>query len=145
MHEEKCNRDGEDVSFRQLICCSPTVHRSAGSASKKRKVAHSEIITSSPYKRSLVSTGPSPRVANKAGKKPKPQKNKRVRVKNPVVKESRLQTACYKCGILVGDPSDNKRDDDWIQCQPCGEWFHESCGEAFGILDDDTFTCQGCF
>lgn len=142
---ENCDPDGEGLSFQRLINCSPAVPRPkmAEGASKRRKVAHAEIITSSPYKQSLMATGPRPRSASKTEKKP--PKTKRVRVKKVAVKELRLKTPCYKCGVDFGDASDHKRNEDWIQCKPCGEWFHESCGEEFGILDDDTFTCQGCF
>ena len=35
-----------------------------------------------------------------------------------------------------------KRNEDWIQCKPCCFWFHESCAEECGILDNESFTCH---
>jgi hypothetical protein len=26
----------------------------------------------------------------------------------------------------------------------CGHWFHESCAELSGVLDDAYFTCKDC-
>jgi len=54
------------------------------------------------------------------------------------------QDHCARCKARYGDPADKKSSDDWIACCQCGVYFHESCAEAFGILDDDTFTCQTC-
>lgn len=51
---------------------------------------------------------------------------------------------CARCKARYGDPADKKSSDDWIACCQCSVYFHESCAEAFGILDDETFTCQTC-
>lgn len=34
--------------------------------------------------------------------------------------------------------------DNWLQCTVCDRKFHESCAEAYGIVDDDVFTCKDC-
>ena len=53
---------------------------------------------------------------------------------------------CSVCRGRYGDPADPKATDDWIECWKCHGLFHESCGEACGVLeDDDTFTCRTCF
>ena len=49
---------------------------------------------------------------------------------------------CPVCHIRENEPKDVYP---WIACCVCQSWFHEPCGEQYGILDDDNFTCQFCF
>ena len=131
--------------FDDWFNCSPTASRptAAEGTRKKRKVAHAEIITSSPYKQHLVETQHRSACASKPKTKNKQlSKTKRVSRKKAALG---LATPCHKCGVDFGDMADLKRNDDWFQCEPCSAWFHESCGEEVGILDDDSFTCQKCF
>ncbi|KAK6175722.1 hypothetical protein SNE40_014117 [Patella caerulea] len=59
-------------------------------------------------------------------------------------RESRVWN-CNKCGWGYGDKGDPKLAEDWIMCQVCKLWLHESCGETYGILGDgDQLTCSGC-
>ena len=51
---------------------------------------------------------------------------------------------CARCEARYGDPADKKLSEEWIACCQCDVYFHESCAEEFGILDDETFTCQTC-
>lgn len=52
---------------------------------------------------------------------------------------------CAACGVLYGEKTDSKCDEDWFQCSVCNKWFHDSCAQNFGILDvDDIFTCRNC-
>lgn len=51
---------------------------------------------------------------------------------------------CKVCSWIYGDPKDPLSNDEWIQCTKCSKWFHESCAEADGIIDDDGFTCYAC-
>ncbi|KAL5017914.1 hypothetical protein ScPMuIL_003636 [Solemya velum] len=51
--------------------------------------------------------------------------------------------SCGQCGVLYGDTSDPRITDDWIKCTGCRIWFHQTCAEDFGIIDDDdAFTCS---
>ena len=50
---------------------------------------------------------------------------------------------CSGCRCRYGDKRDPKAGELWIACS-CGKWFHESCAERDGILDDDVFICQQC-
>ncbi|XP_042285066.1 uncharacterized protein LOC121908822 isoform X2 [Thunnus maccoyii] len=34
--------------------------------------------------------------------------------------------------------------EEWISCQQCHCWFHESCGEDYGIMEDEGFVCKEC-
>lgn len=52
---------------------------------------------------------------------------------------------CAGCGVLYGEKTDSRCDEDWLKCNVCAKWFHDSCAQNFGILDvDDTFTCRNC-
>lgn len=55
-----------------------------------------------------------------------------------------MQTNCTLCGVHFGDDKDKKKDEGWIECCKCGHWFHESCGEDYGLLDDEVFYCKSC-
>ena len=55
------------------------------------------------------------------------------------------QDQCNLCFWSYGENDDPKRDDVWLQCGKCEHWYHETCAEEYGILDDSTFTCYNCF
>lgn len=55
------------------------------------------------------------------------------------------KSKCGCCNIYYGDGSDPKLTDEWIKCRRCHVWFHETCGEDYGIIDDDElYTCLSC-
>ena len=44
-----------------------------------------------------------------------------------------------------GDKSDPQAHVEWYMCIACQAWFHLTCAEQHGILDDcDYFTCEKC-
>jgi hypothetical protein len=48
-------------------------------------------------------------------------------------------------GVVYGEPSDKKRDESWLRCAACSQWFHDSCAQINGILDhDDSYTGVDC-
>ena len=51
---------------------------------------------------------------------------------------------CQGCGIMEGSSEDIELAEDWIACIGCGKWFHDSCAEENGLLDDEYFTCKTC-
>jgi len=51
---------------------------------------------------------------------------------------------CARCKARYVDPAGKKSSEERIACCQCDVYFHESCAEEFGILDDETFTCQTC-
>jgi len=89
-----------------------------------------------------------------ASKKTKVRPSKKVRGRESYDKETNSGTDstsypsdyyCARCRERYGDPDDPKASDDWLDCWKCHGSFHESCGEEFGILDnDDVFTCLSC-
>jgi hypothetical protein len=46
-------------------------------------------------------------------------------------------TLCTSCGIAYGDPQDPKSTEEWLKCKSCNSWFHLSCTENTGIIEDD--------
>lgn len=56
----------------------------------------------------------------------------------------RSKSPCKACNTHYGDLNDPKATEEWVKCDPCSAWFHESCGEENGICDDDGFICKDC-
>jgi len=59
----------------------------------------------------------------------------------PKLAKSSDSEAYSGCRCMYGDKRDTKAGELWIACI-CGKWFHKSCAELDGILDDDI--CQQC-
>lgn len=49
------------------------------------------------------------------------------------------------CKQMYRDQKDPKSEEGWIKCETCHAYYHESCSEEHGILDDDSFYCEQCF
>jgi len=45
---------------------------------------------------------------------------------------------------MYGHDQNSKKDEEWLDCHTCHAWFHESCAEQCGVLDDLCFTCITC-
>ena len=44
-----------------------------------------------------------------------------------------------------GSAEDPKPTEEWTSCLWCMSWYHDSCAEDSGVMDDDgTFTCAEC-
>ncbi|XP_033939801.1 uncharacterized protein [Pseudochaenichthys georgianus] len=72
----------------------------------------------------------------KKEKKLKPKEKKTAQV---------IQEACAICQYSYGDRKDPKSTEEWLSCAVCFQWFHESCAEDNGVLDDDgSLTCKDC-
>ncbi|KAL2104304.1 hypothetical protein ACEWY4_001172 [Coilia grayii] len=55
------------------------------------------------------------------------------------------QDACKVCGFLYGDTNDPKLREEWVSCEVCWNWYHGSCAEESGIIEDNkAFTCTSC-
>ena len=163
-HEE----DAGTVSFRQIITASTqTRPESAKYAGRKRKAAHAEIVTSSPFKRALEDSvkakeAQNVKKANKAQLKkmsskkssrgnPKSKTNKRGRKTARAKKDDAHQLnagaaiqggsedcRCLYCQELYLDSIDG-----WVCCVGgCNQWTHELCA---GKNNDQTdFVCELC-
>lgn len=87
-------------------------------------------------------------ITEKVKRKPQTGKGKRkprkVSSTSTAGQQMSQQDNCTLCHARFGDDSDKKKGEEWIQCCKCGHWFHESCGEDCGLLDDDVFYCKDC-
>lgn len=96
-------------------------------------------------KRHLFETPSKRETATSTGKTKKKSDGickKRVRVLN----DKSCGDYCGVCSVAYGDSTDKKSDEEWLQCSSaCARWFHDSCAQGFGVLDDDeTFICYDC-
>lgn len=86
--------------------------------------------------------------ANIKPKQSEPKKKKRaVPTVNKKVKGSTVtdNTLCSNCAHKYGASDDPKKHEDWWSCKKCSKWFHSSCAEEVGLLDDDdTYYCAQC-
>jgi len=83
-------------------------------------------------KKSKASSTPSAKPKGKPSNKVKATKSKQD------------LTRCAHCSVMYGDASDTRRGDDWVQCLGCNAWFHETCAEVVGILEEEEFHCRDC-
>jgi hypothetical protein len=80
----------------------------------------------------------------------KPEKRRRMRAsgnqrqRNSALSGPDQSEPCGHCKWICGSDDDPKKDLPWIQCGKCASWFHESCAEEVGLLDDDVFLCGPC-
>ncbi|KAG5278319.1 hypothetical protein AALO_G00097640 [Alosa alosa] len=82
-----------------------------------------------------------------SSKKPAKQASKCPLSKQPKGKrkqEKKSKSPCKVCNTHYGDPEDPKATEEWVKCDPCSAWFHETCGEENGICADDGFICKDC-
>ena len=89
------------------ISSLPNAHIITG----KQKGKRSELLTSSPFKKTLLVKKTS------SGKKATPSCQKKLKLCK--VKKY----PCIVCGELYEDPPK----EDWIQCDHCKKWCHENC------------------
>ncbi|XP_058627144.1 uncharacterized protein LOC131537591 [Onychostoma macrolepis] len=69
------------------------------------------------------------------GKGPKPKPNPKKKKEEP----------CTICHHAYGDRDDPKSAEEWLCCVVCSHWYHETCAEDNGVIDDDgTLTCKEC-
>ncbi|XP_078019384.1 uncharacterized protein LOC144459386 [Epinephelus lanceolatus] len=69
----------------------------------------------------------------KKGSKQKPREKK--------TRQGR-EEACSNCKHSYGDRNDPRSTEEWLSCAVCSQWFHQSCAEDNGVIDDDdSFMC----
>jgi hypothetical protein len=72
------------------------------------------------------------------------QKPKQSKDSSKAGSKSKDTTECGHCGIMYGETNDARINDEWVRCQGCCKWYHETCAEIVGLLDDTAFTCKSC-
>ena len=76
--------------------------------------------------------------------KQKPQKERKKGRTQASASDKSQGGACTCCGKMYGADDDDKKEEEWLRCGGCSQWFHESCAQDCGILDDTSFTCKNC-
>jgi len=88
----------------------------------------------------------------------KPQKTKKPkkadsRMETKTTKNSRASasasnddnTPCTFCRVQYGSAQDPLKHEIWIACNTCRKWYHSTCAENNGVMEDDgTFLCSSC-
>jgi len=75
--------------------------------------------------------------------RPKSKRQCRKKIAESEVESATKAVTCV-CGIQENSTEDRKLNVDWIKCNKCGKWLHETCAELSGILDDECFYCDSC-
>lgn len=114
--------------------------------SRRRKAERSEILTSSPYKTTLIETKatkvkpPVLKMQNLKGKKTNDRsKIKRTKKSTATPKIKMSQTLVTENTTCLICQEDN--DEDWICCQVCNQWAHEACAGVEGSI---SYICDFC-
>ncbi|CAK8684407.1 unnamed protein product [Clavelina lepadiformis] len=92
---------------------------------RKRKAMKSQVLTSSPFKKILLS------------KSKVPSSNKRIHKRNKKQLQFPGSYECLICSELYIHPPK----EDWIQCSLCKKWCHENCSAYPG---HGNFVCDFC-
>jgi hypothetical protein len=83
--------------------------------------------------------------AKKRKKGVKPAARKGEKKKQSTAIADNLKTPCTACHVFYGDASDPLKCDAWSACALCGNWYHVTCAENHGVIDDgDSFICRSC-
>ena len=108
---------------------------------KCRAAMPSYQLTSDEHVNFISAKKCSPKQTQKKANKTVTPKEKRGKLKN----DASCSKKCNVCFVAYGDKADIRSADDWLKCSGCQLWFHESCAQANGVLDDDdTYTCIQC-
>ena len=84
-------------------------------------------------------------VSSKGRKRRSVRKTKRCKNRRTKAKHTEEPWLCTVCHFTYGDENDKHITDVWLEWVTCHRKFHETCGEQFGIVDDDgTLTCKDC-
>lgn len=117
---------------------------------KAKKTAAPNKVTIEPKKQKVKSTSSARPISNKemAATTVKQAKVSEKMSRKPIPKVSKRykedKGLCTGCHVSYGDPCDVHSDEDWLSCHSCSAWFHETCAEDNGVLDDEYFYCKNC-
>lgn len=132
--------DGEN-NLNGQVCSPSTLLRlpSANLQSKRKRTGKkSEIMTSSPYKNALETSGrKQTEGTDQKSIWSKEKKRLRIDPETPTTSKENCNIFCPGCGKKYQEPLT----EDWVQCENCKEWWHEACScyEGTGV-----FICDIC-
>eukprot|EP00794_Sanderia_malayensis_P017231 gene17231-18952_t len=125
-----------ECSFEKIL----PVPRIVAKQGKKRS-EESQIITSSPYKRSLQEAEKKSKQKQVKGGERKQTASKKSAEKQEKGKQKKKVSSDYKCLVCDGGWLESLPGEDWIQCSKCPVWYHENCCSLNSITD---FKCDFC-
>jgi hypothetical protein len=150
-------------TFISLDTISPAHKRSKSSQRKtpNRRAQQADIVTGSPYKRQLIEKQHSKKKKeaaleqkrNRTGKKSENGKRKQaMSVETNRAREKKKAAGVHNTDSHADVPSDcecpyceelfsNSNKEDWIQCNQCKQWSHETCTDYIGLSG---YTCDFC-
>ena len=117
---------------------------------KTKRSEKSQIVTSSPYKQSLIDNISDQKDKHSKAPKKKPvgnknrQSNKKCGRKSKFAKldtvsvETEDNAQCPTCDRLC---TESLAGEEWVQCSVCQEWLHEEC---CSFVTPTTATCDIC-
>ena len=119
--------EDREISFQDL---SPLPN--AKISQRKRKGKRSEIITRSPFKKSIL---------DKAARTPKQKAvRKRGKAKKNLPMNQSVHDINYYC-LVCHSPYEEPLTEDWIECSVCKKWCHDKCTDYSGR---GLFICDLC-
>lgn len=121
--------DAGSVSMADLVTLP---HRKRG-PTRKRSKPPSFLLTSSDHFNYMMKTK-----KNKSGRKAVNQ----TKAKPGTSKEG--NDVCLACKFRYGSVNDPKKTEEWVKCSLCEGWYHQTCAEDNGIIDDASFNCRDC-
>eukprot|EP00794_Sanderia_malayensis_P018367 gene18367-20214_t len=101
----------------------------------KKRSEESQIITSSPYKKSLQEAEKKSKQKQVKGGKRKPTASKKGAKKQEKGKQKKKASSDYKCLVCDGGWLESLPGEDWIQCTKCSVWYHENCCSLNSMTD----------
>lgn len=128
-----------EISFEEILPVPKIVAKKG-----KKRGEESQILTSSPYKKSLQeSEKKSEQKGDKGGRKKITAFKKKGKKKQQKGKQIKGNAASsdYKCLICDGCWLESLPGEEWIQCSKCSAWFHEDCCSSNSATD---FKCDLC-
>eukprot|EP00794_Sanderia_malayensis_P021114 gene21114-23182_t len=105
----------------------------------KKRSEESQIITRSPYKRSLQEAEKKSKQKQVKGDKRKLNALKKGAEKQEKGKQKKKASSDYKCLVCDGGWLESLPGEDWIQCTKCSVWYHENCCSLNSITSSVTF------
>lgn len=81
---------------------------------------------------------------SKASSTPRAKPKRKPSNKVKAMKCKQGLTRCAHCSVKYGEASDTRRGDGSVKCLGCDAWFHESCTEVGGILEEAEFHRRDC-
>jgi len=135
------SRETTETNFFSTAVRLPVRERST-STRKRPTTSPSFLLTSDSHMAYVADklAKKKPKSSSKTVSKGRPKKQST----NKATQHKHDSTKCAHCSVMYGAANDKRKEDDWVQCLGCNKWWHESCAEVVGLLDETEFHCKDC-